>query len=517
MNPRIRWVGGIMLLCFILLFVQLNNIQVRQAPALRRNPLNKTGTTPSVVLPRGEILSSEGYVLAESKPVHNSIYKYRRIYPSLTAGAFAPITGYYDSADGGTVQYGIEASYDQYLAQHTSPAGTLGQLLTQHEETDTVQLTVSEKLQVAAYKALAAAGQPGSAVVLIDPRNGDVLAMAEYPTYDPNVLARLNPAAVHRAFKHLVGLPFNANPLYNIATDVPHPPGSTFKTITTSAIYDHDASVAAEIFPTEVSYTFPNSGNPPQTLHNYASSACGGDLAQVLLQSCDTAYSQIGVQLGPENLALEANAFGLNDVAPIDLPRSQVFPSCQGCYGFPSPSLIGATPYTGFSAIGQFDDKATALQMALVVAGLADNGVIMKPHLVSRVVGSQGVVELDYKPQVWRRATSAATANKVRNLMLGVTENPAGTAYGVFQQYGQGLPPIAAKTGTAEPQKNVCGTYNWLVAFGPAGTGETPSVAGAAIVPIPSNSSSCQTNPTGASVAGPALIPLLRQALELNP
>ncbi|MGH9304522.1 MAG: hypothetical protein ACRDZ5_08940, partial [Acidimicrobiales bacterium] len=224
MNPRIRWVGAVILLCFVLLFVQLNNIQVRQAPALRMNPLNKTGTTPSVVLPRGEILSSDGYVIAESKPVHNSVYKYHRSYPQLTAGAFAPITGYYDSVDGGTVQYGIEAYYDSYLAQHPSPANTLGALLDQHSETDTVQLTVSEKLQVAAYQALAAAGQPGSAVVLIDPRNGNVLAMAEYPSYDPNLLSSFDRKTVHKSFNRLVRMPFAENPLYNIATDVPHPP-----------------------------------------------------------------------------------------------------------------------------------------------------------------------------------------------------------------------------------------------------------------------------------------------------
>lgn len=101
--------------------------------------------------------------------------------------------------------------------------------------------------------------------------------------------------------------------------------------------------------------------------------------------------------------------------------------------------------------------------------------------------------------------------------MLGVTQNPLGTAYGVFQQYGQGLPTFAAKTGTAEPQKNVCGTYNWLVSFGPADSGQTPSIAGAAVVPIPSNSASCISNPTGASVAGPVLIPTLRAALAINP
>ena len=67
--------------------------------------------------------------------------------------------------------------------------------------------------------------------------------------------------------------------------------------------------------------------------------------------------------------------------------------------------------------------------------------------------------------------------------MLGVTENPDGTAYGVFPSYE--FPPVAAKTGTAQINATGCGTYNWLIATAPAGPGETPTVAVAAIVPIP--------------------------------
>ncbi|MDA8038984.1 MAG: penicillin-binding transpeptidase domain-containing protein [Actinomycetota bacterium] len=513
MNPRIRWVGAVMLLCFVVLFIQLNNIQVRQAPKLVKNPLiNETASSAvsALRLPRGAIVSADGYVLAESKPVHD-YWRWQRIYPPLTAEAFAPITGYYDVV-AASDPYGIEAQYDSLLAQHESPTNTLGQLLSQHTETDTVQLTVSEKLQVAAYNVLKAANEPGSAMVVLDPRTGAVLAMAEYPSYNPNGLASHSPKVADAAYKRIAAYPYNDSPLPNLATYRPLAPGSTFKIVTTSAIFDHDPSLATRIYPVESSYSFPNSGNPPQKIHNYASELCGGDLAMALLQSCDTSFSRIGVALGPINLALEARSFGFDSTPPIDLPKAEVAPSI-----FPSPSQIGATPYMGYSAIGQLDDTATALQMALVAAAIANHGKMMKPYLVSRAVGKYGNIEYQAKPQVWRQATSASTAQQVRKLMLGVTQNPAGTAYGVFQQYGQGMPTMAAKTGTAEPQKNVCGTYNWLVSFGPAGPGETPTVAAAAVVPIPSNSTSCATNPTGASVAGPVLIPILRQALGLAP
>ncbi len=518
MNPRIRWVGAVLMLCFVLLFLQLNSIQVRQASRLASNPMitSVANSTPLWNLPRGKIVTSDGYVIAYSKRIKKSPY-YERVYPSQTAEAFAPITGAFDNVLQSNL-FGVESSYNSYLQQHESPVNTLGQLLSQHTETDSIQLTISKQLQLEAYDTLKAANEPGSAMVIVDPHTGKILAMAEYPSFDPNMLtAPRSVKQINDYYKQITSLPGDQIPYPNIATYRPLAPGSTFKVVTTSAIFDHDPAIANQSFPTEGYYSFPNSGKPPIRIHNYGypPELCpvnGNTLAQALAMSCDTAYSKIGVQLGPTNLALEARSFGFDSRPPVDLPASEVAVS-----NFPSPTQINATPYMGYSAIGQFDDTATALQMALVVAAIANNGVIMRPYLVSQAVSSYGTIEYKAHPQVWRRATSASTAAQVRKLMLGVTQNPLGTAYGVFQQYGQGLPTFAAKTGTAEPQKNVCGTYNWLVSFGPADSGQTPSIAGAAVVPIPSNSASCISNPTGASVAGPVLIPTLRAALAINP
>ena len=84
------------------------------------------------------------------------------------------------------------------------------------------------------------------------------------------------------------------------------------------------------------------------------------------------------------------------------------------------------------SAIGQENVTATTLQMALVAAGIADNGVIMAPHLLTRSSTTRATSWRPTSPHPWRRATSAKTAQTVRKLMLGVTENPDGTAYGLF-------------------------------------------------------------------------------------
>jgi peptidoglycan glycosyltransferase len=156
--------------------------------------------------------------------------------------------------------------------------------------------------------------------------------------------------------------------------------------------------------------------------------------------------------------------------------------------------------------------------MALVAAAIADNGIIMAPHVVDRAVNGYGETEFTYHPHVWRRATSALTAESVRHLMTGVTLTPGGTAQGLFAGwYADGGPTIAAKTGTAEPGANTCGTDNWLIALGPAADGQTPTVAVAAMVPV--TQGECTSgifNPTGASVAGPVLLPVLKAALALQ-
>jgi cell division protein FtsI/penicillin-binding protein 2 len=235
---------------------------------------------------------------------------------------------------------------------------------------------------------------------------------------------------------------------------------------------------------------------------------------------------RVGDELGYQSLSEEAEAFGFcagleteqnvcngpGDIPPIDLPNAQ--PSLIA----PESAVGGALPYIGYTAIGQFDDGATVLEMAMVASAIADNGVIMAPHVVDRAVNQYGETEFTYHPHMWKRATSAATAEQVRQLMTGVTLTPGATAQGLFASwYAGGGPTIAAKTGTAEPTSNTCGTYNWLLALGPAAKGQTPTVAVAAMLPVTqAECSSGIYSPTGATVAGPVLLPVLKAALALQ-
>jgi peptidoglycan glycosyltransferase len=495
-NRRIRWLGFVLVACFVLLFLQLNNFQVRQAQSLVNNPDNAQNGPNLWQLPRGDIYSSDNAVLAYSKPTNDG-YGELRIYPTSTATLFADITGYNSVADESAT--GLESEYFSYLSQHSSPATTLGQLLTEHKTTDDITVTVSVAMQRVAAAALA--GRTG-AVVAIDPQTGAVLAMYGNPTFNPNLFAVHNVDSVNKSYEALL----NSGALVNYATAQAKAPGSTFKVVDSSAIFDKQPKLADRYFNSVSSITLPDTAG--QQLYNFAGEYCGGDLAEVFARSCDTAFALVGQSLGAQELYEQASAFGFDSIPPLDLPQDELAAS-----NFPTPQdFTGDIPGLMKSAIGQENVTATTLQMALVAAGIADNGVIMTPHLLHQIIDSDGNVVETYQPHPWRRATSAGTALAVRNLMLGVTEDPDGTAYGLFPSYE--FPPVAAKTGTAQINATGCGTYNWLIATAPAGPGQTPTVAVAAIVPIPPGGSCIDV--TGAQEAGPVVAPVLREALELH-
>lgn len=520
MNPRIRWVGFVLLGCFAILFVQLNNIQIRESGALSHNPLARIEQRNAIIyLPRGAILSSNRKVLAYSKKIHG---KWARIYPTDTAVPFGQITGFVDTSVA-TVSYGIEAEYNRYLAQHESPVNSLNQLLTEHPETDDVILTVPTALQEDAANIIR--GQRDAEIVALDPRNGDVLAMDGTPNYNPNLISTLNAKASAHEFALLnkqYPEPFNSP-----ATAYPYGPGSTFKVIDTAAIYQHDPSLASKVWPTVTQITIPQTPTP---FHNYGYSACGGPLAEILAVSCDTAYAEVGLALGANSVVHEAMDFGWCQEGPrrlpgacagggrrppIDLPKYEV----AGATIASEKVLLGNPPYLAYSSVGQYDDAATALSMALVAAGIADNGTIMAPHLMSEIIDSDGNVVERYHPHVWKHATTAAIATQVRKLMLGPTASTPypGTAAGVFSNLQSEGIDVAAKTGTAEHtvQSSAvnCATNDWLIAMAPANPGVMPKAVVAAEVFTPNGTNGC-SDATGARVAGPLVDQMLTDVLR---
>jgi peptidoglycan glycosyltransferase len=495
MARRIRWLGVGMVVCFLILFLQLNNLQVLKASQYANAARNPAHQLQEYDQPRGFILSADGQTLAESVPApKGSLWKYERKYPERYAALFAQIVGV-DSLDYGT--YGVEASYNSYLVAHNRPVTTLKDLLTTSPPiTDTVTLTLSTQLQADARAALA--DRVGSIVVL-DPITGAVLAMYSNPTFDPNPLASLSGATEKAAFAadnapdFLDYRPFTSEAYQDNAF-----PGSTFKIVTTAAAYDH----APQLVNTPIQYytCIPPGTFQGQTtkLCNFGDGGCGGTIATMLPPSCDTGYAVLGTKIGATSMLAEAESFGFNQQPPIDLP-----PSPNEISDFLQPSCYqNAQVYLAFSSIGQFCTKASPLQMAMVAAGIADDGVIMTPHVMAEIRDSDGNLVESYQPKSWLRATSPATATAINGLMHQVVE--VGTASGV------GFPAaddVAAKTGTAQVQ-NSAGQYiatnDWMIAFAPA---TAPRVAIA--VELPNQ----PVSGTGAEQAGPVMKTMIEAAL----
>jgi peptidoglycan glycosyltransferase len=497
MERRIRRLGVFILLCFVALFIQLNNIQILKANSLATNPDNPRVLALARSQTRGSILSDDGTVLAQSvlAPA-GSVYKYQRVYPENTASLFAQVIGF-DSSRYGNFR-GIEAEYNSYLTPHTPPAKDLRDLLTNRTEVDNVTLTMNENLQLQVAEALdsgTAKGVNGAAAVVLNPTNGDIEAMYSNPSYDPNPLVAQNPQTQQFAWDAYLAQ--SGNPLVSGTYGQTSAPGSSFKVITTSAVLEHAPLLAAITYPVVSSVPLPNTGTPPQVLTNYGSETCGGNLEQLVIHSCDADFAEIGLKLGGATLLQQAEAYGFNQTIPLDVPSDTVATSTMVGPGETDADFDADIPGVMKSAIGQENVSASALQMALVAGTVANGGSEMTPHIMSYIDNSQGGRVLTYQPKQWLQPISGQTAATLTTFMQGVVAS--GTAAGVFPASWD----VAAKTGTAQTGSfgpNPPFTNDWLIAFAPVGN---TKVAIAVVLPNQVGSA------TGAAYSGP----ILRQIL----
>lgn len=508
MGRRIRWTGLVVIVCLSLIILQLLNIQFRQASALNRTPNNPRHTSTKFVNQRGLILAATGGILAQSKPVPNArptSYQYYRTYP--TGPLFAGVVGY-SSFFYGTA--GVEYVYNDQLIAHSQPIQTFGQLLSPPPKaTDNVTLTLHKTLQEAAEQALAAIPDTNrdGAVVDLDPKTGAVLAMYSSPTYDPNQLSQPSVTGEKLAGYTDFGTRDHEGfvPGYPMATFDSFLPGSTFKVVTSTAVYNLDPSLINFTYPVQGCTAY---GSIPTTTkqicndgHTEATAkACGGTMVQMLPQSCDPGYATLGLKLGATNLYKQATAFGFDSVPPIDL--TDVSRS-----NFPTPLELspGHTPgpsSVAYSAFGQETVTATALQNAMVAEGIADTGQVMTPHVMAAIHNSNsGALVESYTPTVYKTACPATAAQSVKKLMEGVVTTPLGTAAGV------GFPPqdqVAVKTGTAQVGTSAENTVDWMIGLAPA---SDPTMAIAVVVPEQA------TTFTGARIAGPIMKAMIEATL----
>ena len=481
MNTQIRRLGIVLIVLFSALFIQLNYLQIIEANDLNNHPSNSRAVVRDFIQPRGIIQTADGAVVAQSVPSNNA-FKLQRQYP--LGPLFAHITGYFSFTYGSE---GVEKEYNDALTGRVSKSSfDPRDLLVEKDKTANVTLTLSRSLQELATAQL---GERKGSVVALDPRSGAILAFADHPTYDPNTLAAHNQDAVRSSWTEL-----------NADTDKPllprtyrerYPPGSSFKVVTTAtALATGTATPTQPVYPTLRELLLPQAGG--QTLQNFGGGTCGGPLPEALRVSCNTAFAQLGLDLGAQKMSAGANAFGFNKAPPIDLPYS-------AASFFPAASAFARDqPGLAKSAIGQQDVSATPLQMALVAAGIANNGVIMTPHVMSEVRDAEGEVIQRYEPKPWTTAAPPDVAQTTRDMMVNVVDRGSGTRAQI-----PGV-SVAGKTGTA--QTGLDKSHVWFIAFAPA---DAPRVAVAVMLEDQPSTNEA----TGGALAAPIAQAVMRAAL----
>jgi peptidoglycan glycosyltransferase len=480
-NTQIRRLGIVLGLLFVALFAQLNWLQVVDADRLNNHPTNTRAVVRDFSQPRGVIQTADGVVVAISEPVDGQFKRQRR-YPE--GALFAHLTGFFSFTYGSD---GIERTYNDALTGRDREVSIdrLGDLLLKKERSANVTLTISKSLQEVATAAL---GPRKGAVVALDPRTGAVLALADFPSYDPNPLAAHDQDDVREAWDRLNADP--DKPLLPRSYRERYFPGSSFKVVTAAAgLATGTASLTSPVYPTLRELPLPQSSQP---LGNFGGGSCGGPLPEALRVSCNTSFGQLGLDLGGEKLSNGAGAFGFNEVPPIDLPYgvASIFP--------PGSSFARDRPALAKSAIGQQDVTATPLQMAMVAAAIANDGVVMTPHLMAEVRDIEGRVVNRYEPRPWMTAVPSDVAHSVRDMMIGVVERGSGTAARI-----PGV-RVAGKTGTAQTGRDT--SHVWFVSFAPA---DNPRVAVAVVLEDQPN----QDDATGGRLAAPIAQTVMRAVL----
>ena len=453
MNAPLRRLSVAVMLLFGLLLLNANYLQV-----IRADELHNDNSNPRLIAE--EYSRERGPILVGGEPVARSVetddrLKYLRTYTD--GKLYAPATGFYSLVYGAS---GVERESNSILAGTDDSLfvrRVIDLLTGTQPKGGSVALTLVPAAQKAAYEGLRKLGAKGS-VVAIDPSTGAILAMASTPSYDPGALASHSPAEVRRNYERLDSAA--GKPMLNRALRSTYPPGSTFKIVTAAAALESGRYSPDTEVDNDARLDLPLTDD---TLPNFDGAPCNSSgratLTDALKRSCNVAFGKVGLELGAKALREQTRKFGFDEA--VDVPMRSV-PS-----RFPDDP---DEPQTALSAIGQFDVRATPLQMAMVVAAVANRGVLMKPYLVQEVRAPDLSVIDTTRPTELGTAVSPQTAASLAQMLTAVVEDGTGTNAQI-----DGV-RVAGKTGTAQ-QGSDRKPHAWFVSFAPSDTDARVAVA----------------------------------------
>jgi peptidoglycan glycosyltransferase len=423
----------------------------------------------SLRIQRGKMIDRNGTVLVDTQVAPGGFAV--RTYPvadQFDPAAFGNVVGFFSPRYS---QSGLEATYSGYLSGENDPLGrTQDALFGRPQVGDNLQLTIDARLQDAAMRIMG--GRTGSIVVL-EPKTGAVLAMVSTPGFDPRDLAS-NPAADDsaaddarvEAYWNQLNSEGAGQPLLNRPTQGRYPPGSTFKTLTAISVLEH----AQEGRPDQIdcpNERFPEEGAPPvvNAVNDlYLRTGDPTNLERVFAFSCNTAFAEYALRLGPDLLADTARNFDI--FRPQDVP--EVYRGFADLPTAPSQLYVDAGFLNSHAALaatgyGQGQLLVTPLQMAMIAGAIANDGRMMEPYLVERITRQDDSIVVARGPRVIRRAVSGSVAAQMRSNMRAAVEYGFG---GAAQQVDPSVAQVGGKSGTAEHAPGAT-PHAWFIAIAP--------------------------------------------------
>ncbi|NUS11223.1 MAG: penicillin-binding protein 2 [Streptomyces sp.] len=453
MNKPLRRVSIFCGLLVLALLLRVNFVQFVQADQLNNDTHNRRVAINQFAQPRGDIIV-DGKAVTGHTESHTSDFKYKRTYTD--GKMWAPVTGFASQAYGTSFLEGVE---DKFLTGNDDRLffnRTIDLLTGKQRQGGNVVTTLNAKAQKAAYDGL---GGKKGAVVALDPRTGAILAMASTPSYDPSSIAGVSGTDE----KNWIALDKKNDaddPMQNRALRITYPPGSTFKLVTAAAALE-----TGHVTDVDTKTTSPDPYTPEGTtvpLKNEGSIKCkDATLREALRQSCNTVFGKLGADVGLKDMVSEAEKFGFNE--------EQFVPVRANASNFDTKM---STDHVAQSAIGQYDTAATPLQMAMVASAIANNGVLMQPYEVDKLVAPNLSTISQTTPKEMSKPLTADNAQKLQSMMETVVTSGTGKNAQI-----PGV-KVGGKTGTAQHGvNNDKAPYAWFVSYAMTDHGSPVAVA----------------------------------------
>ena len=419
---------------FLSLAVYLTYFTLFNADDIVENKFNKRIREREESILRGAVFDNSGEVLAYSTMEGN---RQKRYYPF--GERYAHVIGYnsvtYDKS-------GLENTFNDILVKSDPLENISGffDMSGEMEKGANLHLTIDNAFTAKAERLM---GKKQGSVVAIKPKTGEVICMYSNPSFDPNEDALA---------KNFATLSQSDNfPFLGRANQGLYPPGSTFKIITAAAALEEGIGVGIVDEGSTIIDGY--------VVENYNGKKLGEiDITQGFAKSSNVMFASYGVQLGEKKLRDIAERFGIGEKIDFDIRTSKSMLNYENAMGQTDLAACG---------IGQGKLLVTPLNMALVAAAVANDGVIMEPYMVEKAIYPSGRVAYVAKPKVWKTAVSATVADMLEDMMIECVETGTGTGAKIA-----GV-AVAGKTGTAENEESDK-THAWFVCYAPC---ENPEIA----------------------------------------